>query len=135
MKIKMLILFLILSGGAIMAQSRSTSVEKGVQELTQRYQLNDQQIAEMYTIMERKERNLAEIAELETTDYRVYLEKKRIIRTHTDGSIRRFLNEDQRQIQREEQLAYRRTTSDMIKKLQAAGKTKAEIELILLERG
>ena len=121
--------------GTMMAQSRSTTVEKGVQELTQRYQLNDQQIAEMYTILERKERNLAEIAELETTDHRVYLEKKRIIRTHTEGSIRRFLNEDQRQIQREEQLVYRRTTSNIIKEMQAAGKTKAEIELILLERG
>jgi hypothetical protein len=134
MKIKMLILFLIISG-SMMAQSRSASVEKGVQELTQRYQLNEQQVAEMYTILERKERNLAEIAELESTDYRVYLEKKRIIRTHTEGSIRRFLSEEQRQIQREEQLAYRRTTSNTIKELQAAGKTKEEIELILLERG
>lgn len=134
MKIKMLILFLTLSA-TMMAQTRSASVEQAVQELNQRYQLNDQQIAEMYTIQERKERNLAEIAPLEATDYRIYLEKKRIIRTHTEGSIRRFLNEEQRQIQREEQMAYRRATSAMIKQLQAEGKDKEEIELLLLKRG
>lgn len=134
MKTKMLILFLILSG-TMMAQDRSATVEQGVHELTELYQLNDQQVEEMYTILERKERNLAEIAELEQSDYRIYLEKKGIIRKHTEGSIRRFLNDDQRRIQYQQQAEYRIATSNMIKELQAAGKTKAEIELILLERG
>ena len=134
MKTKILILFLILSS-TMMAQNRSATVEEGVQELTQLYQLNDQQIEEMYTIMERKERNLAEIAELEQSDYRMFLEKRNIIREHTEGSIHRFLNKDQRQIQYERQAMERRATSSLIKELHTAGKTKAEIELILLERG
>lgn len=134
MKANIFILFLFL-GGALMAQDRSAAVEQAVQELNQRYQLNDQQLAEVYVIQERKERNLAEIAHLESTDQRTYLEKKRIIRTHTEGSIRRFLTPAQRSIQHQEQTEYRRATSKLIQQMQREGKSKEEIQLILLERG
>jgi len=134
MKAKILVLFMLVVG-ILVAQERSAVVEQSVATLTKRYLLNETQVTQVYVIQERLERNLAEIAALEATDYRLYLGKKQTLRTHTEGSIRRILNENQRAIQRQDQEAYRRMTSETIKNLQREGKSKQEIELVLLERG
>ncbi|MEZ4988488.1 MAG: hypothetical protein R2795_26265 [Saprospiraceae bacterium] len=97
--------------------------------------LTQEQQAAMYDIEERRERNLAEIASLEQSDYRQFLMKRKNIRVQTEGSIRRFLTPEQRKIQDEAKVAERIAMSDLIKQYQQEGKSKEEIEMLLLERG
>lgn len=129
-----LFILLFFTGFALMAQDRSADVVKAVEDLATRYNLDQAQLKEMYTIEERKERNLAEIAPLEATDYREYLVRRQTILRHSEGSIRRFLTQEQRLVQDRERAAYRLETSNLIKEYQRQGKTKAEIEQLLLER-
>lgn len=130
-----LFILLFFAGFALAAQDRSATVVKAVEDLTVRYNLHQAQLEQMYVIMEREERNLAEIAPLQATDHREYLSRRQTIRRHTEGSIRRFLTQEQRLIQDRERAAYRLETSDLIKQYQRDGKTKSEIEELLLERG
>jgi hypothetical protein len=134
MKIKMLLFFLLI-GGFAFAQERSVAVEQAVQEQTVRFELTPEQVAQMYVIEERRERNLNEIEVLRESTPRLYLEKKRTIRTHTDGTIRQVLNKDQRYVLDQEQAAYRTATSNLIRQMRQEGKSKEEIELAILERG
>ncbi|WP_367392517.1 hypothetical protein [Lewinella sp. LCG006] len=134
MKIKMLLFFLLI-GGIVSAQERSATVEQAVQEQTTRYNLSAEQVAQMYVIEERRERNLQEIEVLRESNYRLYLEKKQSIRTHSEGTIRQVLHKDQRFILDQEQAAYRQATSNLIQQMRQEGKSKEEIELTLLERG
>lgn len=134
MKIKMLLFFLLI-GGFAFAQERSVTVEQAVQEQTVRFELTPEQVEQMYVIEERRERNLNEIEVLRESNPRLYLEKKRTIRTHTDGTIRQILKKDQRYILDQEQAAYRNATSNLIRQMRQEGKSKEEIELAILERG
>lgn len=134
MKIKMLLFFLLL-GGIVSAQERSAAVEQAVQEQTVRYSLSAEQVAQMYVVEERRERNLQEIEVLRESNYRLYLEKKKSVRTHSEGNIRQILDNEQRFILNQEQAAYRQATSNLIQQMRQEGKSKEEIELALLERG
>ena len=133
MKIQMLLFFLLL-GGIVSAQERSATVEQAVQEQTAPYSLNEEQVAQMYVIEERRERNLQEIEVLRESNYRLYLEKKNAVRTHSEGNIRQILHKEQRFILDQEQAAYRQATSNLIQQMRQEGKSKEEIELALLER-
>ena len=134
MKIKMLLFFLLI-GGFAFAQERSAAVEQAVRTQTERYQLTPAQVEEMYVIEARRERNLNELEQIRESDPRLYLEKKRSIRLNSEGSIRRILDPRQRQILQQEQAAYRTATSNLIREMRQAGKSKEEIEMIILERG
>ena len=121
---------------SLSAQSdHQAEITQAVSEQTALYNLTPDQQEEMGVIQERRFRNLDEIAVLEQSDYRLFLEKKRAIRLNTDGSIRRMLTEAQREIHDEQLIAYRQETSDLIRQYRQEGKTKLEIELLLLERG
>lgn len=130
-----MLLFFLLLGGVVIAQERSATVEQAVQQQTTKYNLNAEQVTQMYVIEERRERNLQEIEVLRDTDYRMYLQKKQAIRTHAEGNIRQILHEEQRATLDQEQAAYRSATSNLIRQMRQEGKSKEEIELALLERG
>ncbi len=134
MKIKMLFFFLLL-GGIVSAQERSAAVEQAVQEQTARYSLSDEQVAQMYVVEERRERNLQEIEVLRESNYRLYLEKQQSVREHSEGTIRQILHKEQRFVLDQEQANYRQATSNLIQQMRQEGKSKEEIELALLERG
>lgn len=118
-----------------MAQTNNANVQQSVDELTTRYQLDSDQVKEMYVIQERKERNLGEIESLKESNSPLFFQKKQAIRENTLGSIRRMLNEEQRLMLDQEKIAYRKETSEFIRQYRAEGKSKEEIELLLLERG
>ncbi|MEM1216263.1 MAG: hypothetical protein AAGJ82_11290 [Bacteroidota bacterium] len=133
MKIKALFICLCFAS-ALLAQERSAAVEQRVSELTQQYQLNEEQVAELYVIQEREARNLNEIAVLQQSNYREFLQRRATIRRHSAGSLRRMLTTEQRRIQDQERTELRVANSEFIKQMQAEGKPKEEIELLLLER-
>ncbi len=134
MKIKLFILF-VLAGSSLWAQDRSTAIEEAVAKQTTHFELRPDQVAQMYTIEERRARNLAEIEVLRESDYRLFLQKKQDVRTHTDGNIRQILDKEQRMILDEDLRQYRLTTRNLIRQMQEQGKPKEEIEMMLLERG
>lgn len=125
---------MLLITGALAAQNRSATVEQAVLEKTELYQLTDEQVKELYVIEERHERNLNEIETLRESEYLLFLQKRKVVVDHTNGSLRQILNEEQRQTFYQQEVAKRRTRSEDIRELRAAGKSKQEIELILLER-
>lgn len=122
-------------GGALFAQSNDANIQQTVQELSARYQLDEAQQKEMYTIQARQQRNLAEIEVLKESDHQTYLAKKRSIRVNTTHSIRRILTEQQRPILEQELVEFRKETSELIRQYRAEGRSKEEIEQLLLERG
>ena len=134
MKIKLFILF-VLAGSSLWAQDRSPAIEEAVAKQTAHFELRPDQVEQMYTIEERRARNLAQIEVLRESDYRLFLQKKQDIRTHIDGNIRQILDKEQRMILDEDLRQYRLTTSNLIRQMQEQGKPKEEIELMLLERG
>ena len=86
-------------------------------------------------IEERRERNLTEIEVLRESDYHLYLRKKQAIRTHIQGNIRQVLDKEQRLVLDQDVRQYRENTSNLIREMRQQGKSKEEIELMLLERG
>ena len=60
-------------------------------KLVAKYTLNADQAKEMFTIQKRKQRNLGEIASLQTSNRSLYLSKLESVQKGTLGSIRRLL--------------------------------------------
>ena len=134
MKIKLFILFL-LAGTSLWAQDRSPAIEEAVAQQTAHFELRPDQVEQMYVIEERRARNLEAIEVLRESDYRLYLQKKSVIRTHINGNIRQILDKEQRMILDEDMRQYRTETRNLARELQEQGKSKDEIEMMLLERG
>lgn len=134
MKTKFFILFL-LAGTSLWAQDRSAALEAEVAKQTAHFELRPDQVEQMYVIEERRARNLAEIEVLRESDYRLYLQKKQTVREHINGNIRQILDKEQRMILNQDIRQYREATSDLIRRMRQEGKSKEEIELVLLERG
>lgn len=134
MKIKIFILFL-LAGTSLWAQDRSSTIEAAVAERTAHFNLRPDQVDQMQVIEERRARNLEEIEALREEDYRLYLYKKQTIREHINGNIRQVLDKEQRVILDQDLRQYRQTTSNLIREMRQQGKSKEEIELLILERG
>ena len=129
-----IVLFLSLNLGAQDMVSSDATVDQLVAEQTALYSLTADQQDNMRQIQERRLRNAAEIEPLRNSNYRLFLEKLKANRVNTEGSIRRMLTPAQREIHDEQLIEYRQATSDMIKQLREEGKSKEEIELLLLER-
>lgn len=134
MKIKLFILFLI-AGTSLWAQDRSPAIEEAVTQQTAHFELRPDQVEEMYVIEERRARNLAEIEVLRESDYLLFLQKKKAIRTHIRGNIRQILDKEQRMILDEDMRQERIAMKNLALEMQEQGKSKEEIELMLLERG
>ncbi|MCB0636378.1 MAG: hypothetical protein KDC54_07155 [Lewinella sp.] len=129
--------FLFLALGLTMtAQTTSEkSVDEVVAEYTTKYQLTAEQQVEMRQIEERRRRNLAEIQPFQATDQQLFWAKRKALRENTEGSVRRMLTPAQREIHDQELVRYRLETSNLIEQWRAEGKSKEEIEQLLLERG
>jgi hypothetical protein len=122
------------SGLTVFAQSENAAqIQKDTDEMVSYFNLNADQAEKMQVIQARKYRNLAEITGLEATNRNLYLQKLRNIRLGTMASTERLLNPDQKPQYQKLLVEQRKKESALIKKLKAAGKTKAEIEQALLE--
>ena len=135
MKTKLFILFLLIGSGSLWAQDRTPAIEAAVAEQAAHFELRADQVEQMYVIEERRVRNLTEIEVLRESDYRLYLVKKQAIRTHIQGNIRQILDKEQRITLDQDVRQYRETTSNLVREMRQQGKSKEEIELMLLERG
>jgi len=135
MKTKLFILFLLAGTCSLWGQDRSATVEEAVARQTAHFDLRPDQVEKMYVIEERRERNLTEIEVLRESDYHLYLRKKQAIRTHIQGNIRQVLDKEQRLVLDQDVRQYRENTSNLIREMRQQGKSKEEIELMLLERG
>lgn len=135
MKKTILSLFLLFFGLGLFAQAvlNKDAIRKATDETVALYNLDEKQAANMYVIQERRFRNLAEIEPLKEQDYQLYLQKRKAIRSGTEGSLNRMLDEGQRKIFNAQLLERRKRKSVFIKKLRLQGASKEEIQTALLE--
>ncbi len=129
-----LVFMLSLAALGLGAQDQRALIEQETRQQTALYQLDENQAQQMLHIQERRFSNLEEIEPLRASDYGLYLQKRRAIRTNTDASVRRILRSEQLEIYNEQMVQRRLSDSQFIKEKLQEGKTKEEIELLLLER-
>jgi len=120
---------------AVFAQQKEVNpkVQTDTEAMVKYYDLDENQAKQMEVIQDRKYRNLAEIASLEQTDRNLYLRKLKSVRQGTLASTKRILRPEQMQKYQDILVERRKKESALIKAQKAAGKTKAEIETMLLE--
>lgn len=123
------VLFLGLSAHLQAQSVDSGQVKAEAEALIDTYQLTEAQEAEAYTIAERRLRNQAEIAHLQSSDRTLYLQKKNGIREGEIVSLRRLLNEDQLPVLQAEIVERRKRASDLIREMKSQGATREAIQL------
>ncbi|MBL7826268.1 MAG: hypothetical protein JNJ57_06520 [Saprospiraceae bacterium] len=82
-------------------------IRQATEALTAKYALNADQAKQMYQIQQRKNKNLSQIAALQTSDPALYRAKLKNVQEGTWASIRRILN-NKAQVD-----LYRKTQSDL----------------------
>ncbi len=127
----MLSLFLAVSMFA--QESVDPKVRKSADEMVKMYDLDEQQATTALEIQERRYRNLAEIASLETTDIDLYRHKYKAVQQSTDASLRRILNEEQMLIYNQRQSEIRTQRAAKAKELKAQGLSPKEIDDALID--
>ena len=96
--------------------------------LTGKYQLDEQQQKQVYTIQTRKLRNLAAIEGLKTSDPERYLAKMESIQKGAQASLQRLLKTpEQVQLYSQTQAEQRRQRSTRLEEMKAAGASNAAI--------
>ncbi|NUO03058.1 MAG: hypothetical protein HUU01_20810 [Saprospiraceae bacterium] len=130
---------LLLAGAPLFAQQTAISIDKeaarkAADEMTALYGLNAEQAVKAYQIQERRLRNEAEIAPLKETNNLLYLQKRKAIRTGTEGSLKRMLNPSQREIFNARAMERRKRDSDFLKELKLKETPHEAMKLALLER-
>lgn len=135
-------LFLALSLGQMLsAQTAATvagapsdaEVRKTTDALVLKYNLNADQAKQMYKIQQRKNRNMAEIAGLQSSDMALYQVKSHNVQTGTWESIRRILNtKEQVELYRKTQGEIRGQRNAKRKELTKQKATKEAIETAVL---
>jgi hypothetical protein len=114
--------------------TNDTGIRATTDQLAAKYTLNADQAKEMYTIQKRKQRNLNQIEALKTTDPKAYQNKVKSIQNGTLGSIRRILKtKEQVELYKKTQNDIRTQRAQKTKELLKIGKSKAEIELAVLD--
>ena len=99
------------------------------EQLTAKYSLDQTQAAQMYVIQQRKQRNMNEIAELQTTNPEKYSQKLSNVQQITLGSMKRLLKtKEQALLFQQTQAEVRRLKSAKRKEMHAAGATTQEID-------
>lgn len=134
MKHFLLVVIALFSTQLLTAQTQAERIEEETTKLQQRYQLDEAQVVEMRRIQQRRFSNIEEIASLQQSDYNLWIQKRRAIRTNTEGSIRRMLHAEQLPVFDQLMTQGRIEDSNFIKEMQQQGKTKEQIELLLLGR-
>ncbi len=110
---------------------KATNVElaqKTTEKMVVKFDLNDEQTAEMQRIQERKYRNLTEIEGLKKTDIAMYLQKLQSIEYGTDGSILKMLTEAQTAVFNKERMERRKAKAAFQQKMKKEGVSASEIE-------
>ncbi|NBC08242.1 MAG: hypothetical protein GVY26_13695 [Bacteroidetes bacterium] len=135
MKPTLALLFTILAFSTLQAQEKvdPAAVEKAVDKMAQQYQLNAEQREQAAEIQTRRLRNLAEIAPLQKTAYKQYLQKKHFIREATQASLRRMLTPEQMPILKQQLLERRKQESKLIERLKAEGASQEDIQIAIWE--
>jgi hypothetical protein len=126
--------FALLLGASFHLQAQTVDnaqVNAEAEALIKTYQLTESQEAEAYTIAERRLRNQSEIAHLQSSDNKLYLQKKNGIREGEIVSLRRLMNEAQMPVLRAQIVDRRKKESDLIQKMKAQGATREEIQLAI----
>jgi Fic family protein len=121
-------LFCLLFGSAT-AQEVQEKAHLAVTTWATKYQLDEAQQAKALKIAARKETQLAEIQSLLTTNPARYYAKLKAIQNGTLGSLKSVLTAPEQVKTYNQTLAQvRKDRSELRKKMQAEGRTKAEIE-------
>lgn len=108
-------------------------IRKATEALTAKYGLNADQAKQAYITLLRKEKNLAQIATLQTSDPALYRAKAQNVQKGTLASIRRILqSKEQVEIYQKTQAELRVLRNKKQKELVAKKASKAEIETALL---
>ena len=126
------VVFALLLGVSFQLQAQSidkSRVDAVAETLISTYQLTEAQEKEAYTIAERRLRNQSEIAHLESSDTKLFLQKKNGIRQGEIVSLKRLLNEYQMPILRAKIVDRRKKESDLIQQMKSQGATREEIQL------
>jgi hypothetical protein len=117
---------------APLSAAAEAAARTATQDLTTKYALNGDQAKQMYTIQARKQRNLASIESLKTSDPKLYDAKLQSIQKGTLASIRRILNNKEQVTRYEEtQREVRNQKAIKRKEMTAAKASKADIEAAL----
>ncbi len=102
--------------------------------LVAKYSLNADQAKEMYTVQQRKQRNLGEIAPLQTSNRSLYLSKLESLQKGTLSSIRRLLRtKEQVDLYNKTQADVRTQRSEKRKELSTKNQSKDDVQAALLE--
>jgi len=126
--------FALLLGASLHLQAQAVDMVRAdavAESLIDTYQLTEGQEAEAHIIAERRLRNQAEIAHLQSSDRKRFLQKKNAIREGEIISLKRLLNEEQLPILRTQIVERRKKESDLIQNMKAQGATREEIQLAI----
>lgn len=111
-----------------------TVARNATEKLVAKYTLNADQAKEMYTIQQRKQRNLAEIEAYKTSNRSLWLSKMESLQKGTLNSIRRVLRtKEQVALYQKTQVEMRTKRADKRRELALAKAPKEDIQLALLE--
>lgn len=130
---------LLLIGAPLLAQRADITIDKEVarkaaDEMIALYNLDAKQADQAYKIQERRLRNEADIASLKETDNKLYLQKRKAIRTGTEATLKRMLNASQMEIFNARAAERRKQDSDFLKEMKIKGMSQDQMNLALLER-
>ena len=144
-----LALFLLTGSFAVSAQSVETKppatsdsnnsasdavAREATEKLAAKYTLNADQSKQVYAIQQRKQRNLSEIASLQTSDRSRYLAKLESLQKGTLASLRRTLqSKEQLELYQKTQADIRTKRAEKRKELLLAKAAKDDIQAALLE--
>ncbi len=107
---------------------------EAAEKLAAKYSLNADQAKQVYTIEQRKQRNLAEIEPLKTSDRSRYLAKLESLQKGTLNSIKRTLRtKEQLDLFQSTQADVRTKRAEKRKELLLAKSPKEDIQAVLLE--
>lgn len=111
------------------------AVYETAEQLTARYELSDEQQAELSGILATRTSNLEAINELREENEPLFWQKRRAIYVGQQASIERILtSKEQHTALAELRISDRRAESDLIKELLAAGHSRDEARLMLLRQ-
>lgn len=109
------------------------AIRRNTEMLTEKYTLNADQAKQLYRILVRKEKNLAEIEGLQQTDAALYRKKVQNVQQSTLANLRRILNtKEQVELYQKTQAEVRTLRNQKQKELVVNRASKAEIENALL---
>ncbi|HFA49311.1 MAG TPA: hypothetical protein ENJ95_09865 [Bacteroidetes bacterium] len=103
------------------------------EKLAAKYNLTEDQKADMLVVQQRNFRNLAEIEDLKNTNPMLYVRKLKALAYAYDGTMRRLLDREQRAIYFNEKTALRKQKAKASKDLKDSGASDLQIELKLTE--